>query len=220
MLKANILVPLRSFTLEVDLEVGNEILVLVGPSGSGKTTILKCIAGLKTPRQGRIQINEHVLYSEEPRVNLPPRQRRVGYVFQEYALFPHLTVKRNVQYGLSREHKKQNPRAAEEILERMGILQLQDRYPQLISGGERQRVALARALVTEPEIMLLDEPLSALDQEIRSELQQELKKLQRQWKIPFLLVTHDPVEAKFLGDQIIRIDQGTIQRIDKPQTKF
>lgn len=211
MLQAKFLTPLRLFDLVIDIEVDNEILVLVGPSGSGKTTLLKCLAGLKTPAEGFIRIDNRIVYSQKHRINLPPRERKVGYVFQEYALFPHMTVKKNIMYGLTAEKKKANPRLTEEILETMGILALSDRFPREISGGEKQRVALARALVTEPEIMLLDEPLSALDQEIRGELQLELKRLQKQWGIPAILVTHDMNEAEILGDRIIKINQGKLQ---------
>ncbi len=215
MLKADFRFELRHFELQACLEVFNEILVLVGSSGSGKTTILKCLAGLKTPSEGSILINERTVYSSANKITLPSRERRVGYVFQEYALFPHMTVKKNIMYGVTKEKRRTKPRAAEEMLDMLGILHLQDRYPQHISGGEKQRVALARALMTEPEIMLLDEPLSALDQEIRSELQQELKKIQRQWKIPFVLVTHDLNEAEILGDQLIRIDRGKLTLLKK-----
>ncbi|NBJ14262.1 MAG: ATP-binding cassette domain-containing protein [Dehalobacter sp. 4CP] len=208
MLKAKFNLTLRHFEVEAELEAGNEILVLVGPSGSGKTTILKCLAGLKAPSHGIIQINDRIVYFSENKINCPSKERKVGYVFQEYALFPHMSVRKNILYGVSKEKRHAKPRAAEEMMEMLGILHLQGRYPQHISGGERQRVALARALMTEPEIMLLDEPLSALDQETRSGLQQELKKIQRQWKIPFVLVTHDLAEAELLGDQIIRIDKG------------
>lgn len=217
LLKANFSMPLRHFELQVNITVGNEIAVFVGPSGSGKTTILKCLAGLKTPAQGMIALNDRVLWSNQSetgkpstRFSLPTRERRVGFVFQEYALFPHMTVLKNVSYGVSKEKMKEKPNSVEQVLNLLGIFHLKDRYPQQISGGEKQRVALARVLVTEPEIMLLDEPLSALDQEIRSELQQELKKLQRQWQIPFILVTHDMDEAELLGDQIIKINQGKI----------
>jgi len=215
LLKADFRIPLRHFVLEANMEVSNEILVLVGPSGSGKTTVLRCLAGLKNPLQGYIELRGRMLWSSDTevrqRVNLPPRERRVGYVFQEYALFPHMTVKKNVMYGVSKENRRIKPKMVEEVLDMMGILHLQDRYPQQISGGEKQRVALARVLVTEPEMMLLDEPLSALDQEIRKELQLELKKIQRQWQIPFILVTHDMDEAEVLGDQILNINQGTIK---------
>lgn len=215
MLKADFSIKLRHFELQAELEVSNEILVLVGPSGSGKTTILKCIAGLKTPTQGSIQINNRMVYSATNKITLPSRERRVGYVFQEYALFPHMTVLKNTLYGLPKEKQRSNPKAAENMLDKLGIPHLRDRYPQQISGGEKQRVALARALMIEPEIMLLDEPLSALDQEIRGGLQQELIKIQKQWKIPFVLVTHDLTEAEILGDQIIRIDQGKLTQLKK-----
>lgn len=215
MLQADFLTPLRLFDLEADIKVSNETIVLVGPSGSGKTTILKCLAGLKTPKQGTIRINNRIVYSKKDRINLPTRERKVGYVFQEYALFPHMTVKKNVMYGLSKEKKKAKLHQVEEILKMMGILSLQDRYPSQISGGEKQRVALARALVTEPDIMLLDEPLSALDQDIRGELQQELKKLQKQWQIPFVVVTHDMHEAEILGDHILRIERGKLTALNK-----
>lgn len=210
MLRAEFSKKLRLFDLEVKLEADNEIVVLVGPSGSGKTTLLQCLAGLKEPSRGSIEINGRTVFCSNQSINVPSRSRRVGYVFQEYALFPHMTVKKNMMYGVPRDNRKHNHKA-EEVLEMLGIIRLRDRYPQQISGGEKQRAALARALMTEPEIMLLDEPLSALDQETRKGLQQELKKVQAEWKIPFVMVTHDLSEAEILGDQIIRIDQGCLQ---------
>lgn len=219
MLKAKFSLTLDHFELEAELEAINEILVLVGPSGSGKTTILKCLAGLKTPAQGFIAINDRTVYSSANTINLPSKERRVGYVFQEYALFPHMSVRKNILYGVSKNKRHEKPQAAEEMMDLLGILHLRDRNPQHISGGEKQRVALARALLTEPEIMLLDEPLSALDQAIRNGLQQELKKIQRHWKIPFVLVTHDPAEAEVLGDQIIRIDRGKLALLKKSPVK-
>lgn len=213
MLQADFRLKLPHFELQAGLQVAEETLVLVGPSGAGKTTILKCLAGLLAPSEGSIQINGRTVYSSVNKVNLPARVRRVGYVFQEYALFPHMTVKKNVLYGLPKNKKKNAGLQADKMLEMLGILHLKDRYPGHISGGEKQRVALARALMTEPEIMLLDEPLSALDPDIRSELQQELKKIQRQWKIPVVVVTHDLQEAEILGDQILRIDRGQLTAI-------
>jgi len=210
LLQADFKLKLRHFELQAKLQVAEEILVLVGPSGAGKTTILKCLAGLLTPSVGTILINGRTVYSSADKINLPARKRRVGYVFQEYALFPHMTVEKNVLYGLGNKKKRNYSFQVDEMLEMLGILHLKNRFPAHISGGEKQRVALARALMAEPEIMLLDEPLSALDPEIRSELQQELKKIQKQWKIPFVLVTHDPREAEILGDQIIKIDRGRL----------
>lgn len=218
LLKADFHVKLHHFELEAAIEATNEFLVLVGPSGAGKTTILKCLAGLKSPSHGLIQINDRTVFSSNGKINLPTKERKVGYVFQEYALFPHMTVNKNILYGVSKEKRHTNPHAAEEMMRMLGIRHLKDRHPEQISGGEKQRVALARALMTEPEMMLLDEPLSALDSEIRGELQLELKKIQRQWDIPFVMVTHDPAEAEILGDQIIRIDSGKLSMLRKSET--
>lgn len=204
---------LYHFDLEAKLAGGNEFIVLVGPSGSGKTTLMQCIAGLRKPSRGYIRINNRLVYSSAEKVDVLCRERKIGYVFQEYALFPHMTVYNNTMYGVKREERKKKAQAAQDILEMLGIAHLQKQYPQHISGGEKQRVALARALMTEPEIMLLDEPLSALDPDTRKSLQQELKRLQALWKIPFVMVTHDLNEAEYLGHQIIRIEQGKLTTI-------
>lgn len=200
---------LPSFELNIDIALQNQILAIVGPSGAGKTTLLQCVSGLRNPTQGEIAIGETLVFSSEQKINLPTRQRRIGYVFQDYALFPHMTVEQNILYGKQKkEDTSKRKLAAKDILEILKIEHLRARYPMQISGGEKQRVALARALMTKPELMLLDEPLSALDQDTRDKLQQELLKVQNQWQIPFILVTHDMREAEILGDQIIKIDQG------------
>lgn len=220
MFKARFSKKLPTFELDVDISLSHGILALVGPSGAGKTTILQCVAGLQTPSWGEININDKLVFSSEQGANIPIRKRRIGYVFQDYALFPHMTVVSNVVYGKpqkgSTPHKVLN---VTNILEMLKIEHLRNRYPNQISGGEKQRVALARALMTEPELLLLDEPLSALDQDTRSTLQQELLKLQAQWQIPFILVTHDIREAEMLGDQIIKLDQGK-QEVIKVQKQF
>ena len=150
-----------------------------------------------------------MVYSSAQKINLQTRERHIGYVFQDYALFPHMAVEKNVTYGAPKGTIQRNKTlTVSGVLEMLKIEHLQNRYPGQISGGEKQRVALARALMTEPELLLLDESLSALDQDTRSALQQELRKLQGQWQIPFILVTHDPLEAELLGDQIIRITRG------------
>lgn len=192
----------------------NGILALVGPSGAGKTTILQCIAGLQTPSWGEIKIHDKAVFSSEHSIDVPIRNRRIGYVFQDYALFPHMTVEKNVMYGKpKKENIPDKVLTVSNVLEMLKIGHLRHRYPNQISGGEKQRVALARALMTEPELLLLDEPLSALDHDTRSTLQQELLKLQVQWQIPFILVTHDPQEAEMLGDQIIKLDRGRQESI-------
>ncbi|WP_088188523.1 ATP-binding cassette domain-containing protein [Desulfosporosinus sp. FKA] len=217
MLKAHFKKKLPSFELEVDVSISNGILALVGHSGAGKTTILQCVAGLQTPSWGEIAISNKPVFSSELGTNVPIRKRRIGYLFQDYALFPHMTVEKNVLYGKPKKGSaSEKVLTAGDVLEMLKIEHLRNRYPSQISGGEKQRVALARALMTEPELLLLDEPLSALDQNTRSTLQQELLKLQAQWKIPFVLVTHDLQEAEMLGDQIIKIDHGQ-QEIIKEQ---
>jgi len=203
----NIEKELPSFRLRVDLRVLNEFLVVVGPSGAGKTTLLQCLSGLQQPEEGEIVLKGRVLYSSTGRVNLPPRLRRVGYVFQDYALFPHLTVEQNAAYGMK---NRRNGLEVQEMLEMLQISHLARRYPGQISGGERQRTALARALLAGPELLLLDEPLSALDYETRLKLRGELKTLQRRWGIPFILVTHDLEEAAALGDRVVRLERGEV----------
>jgi len=199
-----------SFSVDVEFTLDQGIQVLFGPSGSGKTTILNCLAGLQKPDSGFISLNGKVFFSSKDGINIPVRQRRIGYVFQDYALFPHMTVKDNVLFGIPSHCKKakQYRLSVLEVLEMLKITHLQGRYPKDLSGGEKQRVALARALMVEPELLLLDEPLSALDSETRRSLQKELKELQRIWQIPFVLVTHSRKEMSTLADEVLFIERG------------
>ena len=209
---------LPDFTLEVELEWEGGLLAVVGPSGAGKTTLLDCLAGLQLPDEGRIVLDGRVWFDSQRRINLPPQKRRIGYVFQDYALFPHLTVRENVAYGLRRYRgglRRHRPGVAE-VLEALRLTHLQDRYPALLSGGERQRVALARALAAGPELVLLDEPWCALDEETRGAVRAEVVGLQRRWRVPFILVTHDREEAETLGDAILNLDRGR-SRLSGPQ---
>jgi molybdate transport system ATP-binding protein len=187
-------VPLRTLRVKLALELGRETVALVGPSGAGKTTVLRAIAGLVRPERGRIALGDSVWLDTARRVDRPAEARSVGYVFQDYALFPHLSVRRNVAFG--------GADRVEELLERFRIAELADAKPADISGGERQRVALARALARDPAVLLLDEPLSALDAHTRNAVRAELQELLREVKLPTLLVTHDFEDAAALGDRI------------------
>ena len=209
-LRVQITKRLPDFAVEVSFSWDSGIIVIFGPSGAGKTTVLDCIAGLQRPDSGTIELGGRVLYCSERGVNLPPQRRRVGYVFQNYALFPHMTVKQNVMYGIGGRCKRGRGfrLTVLDILEMLRIVHLQDRYPCQLSGGEQQRVSLARALMTEPEVLLLDEPWNALDEETRRAVQDELLALQRQWAIPFVLVTHDREEAERLGGAILYLNRG------------
>lgn len=210
MLKVEILKKHPGFTVDIAFEFDRGILVLFGPSGSGKTTVLNCIAGLQQPDAGRISLDDRLFFSAGDGISTPARNRRIGYVFQDYALFPHLTVKGNVMYGIPRHCKKgKNFRiGAMDVMDMLKVAHLQDRYPCQLSGGEKQRIALARALMVEPDLLLLDEPLSALDHRNRINLQAELKQLQQVWKIPFVLVTHSRREMQKLADEILFLEQG------------
>ncbi|NLN87814.1 MAG: ATP-binding cassette domain-containing protein [Syntrophomonadaceae bacterium] len=212
MLKAQIQKSLWHFDLNLELNIDNQIIVLWGPSGCGKTTTLNVLAGLLNPDQGRITLNERVLFSSSGRLNIPTRHRHIGYLFQDYALFPHKTVLQNVRYGIrgnSSGHSiyHQDPK---QLLKSFGIQHLVDRYPGQLSGGEKQRVALARALVVNPQLLLLDEPFSALDYDNKVSLRSEVKRIHEEWPIPFVMVTHDQEDAAYLGDVIMKLEMGQI----------
>jgi ABC-type sulfate/molybdate transport systems ATPase subunit len=201
-LRLDISLPLRSFRLELTLELGAETVALVGPSGAGKTTVLRAIAGLVRPEQGRISCGESVWFDAAEGVSLPPEERSVGFLFQEYALFPHLTVRQNVAFG--------GNRSVDDLLERFRVAHLASVRPTELSGGERQRVALARALARDPRVLLLDEPLSALDAHTKQEVRAELRELLRDCGLPALLVTHDFDDAATLADRIGVIVSGRL----------
>lgn len=213
MLKVNIHKVFPGITIDVSFEFGRGFLVLFGPSGSGKSTILNCISGLQQPDRGSISLNGKGFFSSSDKIAIPARSRRIGYVFQDYALFPHMTVKDNVMYGIPDRCKKGKGYrvGALDLMQMLKIEQLQDRYPGQLSGGEKQRVAVARALMVEPDLLLLDEPLSALDHTNRKNLQIELKQLQQAWNIPFVFVTHSRREMHMLADEIIFLERGKKQ---------
>jgi molybdate transport system ATP-binding protein len=188
------------------------ITVLFGPSGCGKTTTLRCLAGLDRPEKGHITFENTPWFDAERRVFLTPQQRDIGYLFQEYALFPHLTVARNIAYGLLGQSRSEQRRRVVDILDLLQLTGIADRYPHQTSGGEQQRIALARVLVRRPRLLLLDEPLSALDQPTREQLRPELRRLLIQFGIPVVLVTHDRIEAMALADQLIVLDRGRVRQ--------
>jgi molybdate transport system ATP-binding protein len=200
-------VSLRAYTLELSLEVSSTLAV-VGPSGAGKSTLLKAIAGLVRPRSGRITIGARTLFDGEQGIELPPERRQVGLVFQEYALFPHMSVRQNIEYA--------RERAADELLERFRIGHLAAAKPRELSGGERQRVALARALARNPDVLLLDEPLSSLDAHTKATVRAELHELVGALDIPVLLVTHDFDDAAALGDHISVVVDGKMRQSGTP----
>ena len=199
-------VPLREFALDVELTVGREVVALVGPSGAGKTKLLRAIAGLQVAR-GRISVDGDDWLDSTRSIDLPAEERSVGLVFQEYALFPHLTVRKNVEFGRKGE-------AA--LLERFGLAALADAKPRELSGGERQRVALARALAPDPAVLLLDEPLAALDAHTRGEVRAELQLLLREADRPTLVVTHDFEDAATLATRVGVLVQGHLRQVGSP----
>ncbi|MEY9867905.1 spermidine/putrescine transport system ATP-binding protein [Peribacillus sp. B2I2] len=190
-----------------------EFLSLLGPSGCGKTTTLRMIGGFELPNQGSIKIDG------KEAGNFPPNQRPVNTVFQNYALFPHLSIYNNIAFGLKQKKisKAQIASDTTEMIEIMGLQQHMEKYPRQLSGGQQQRVALARALVNKPRVLLLDEPLGALDLKLRKKMQFELKKLHEQFEITFIYVTHDQEEALIMSDRIAVMNQGRIEQIDTPQ---
>ncbi|MEZ5386579.1 MAG: ABC transporter ATP-binding protein [Prosthecobacter sp.] len=177
--------------------------VLFGPSGCGKTTVLRCLAGLERPQQGRITFGQEVWFDASGKTCLTPQQRGIGLVFQDYALFPHLSVVENIAYGLHNLAKHEHEDRVEETLRRFGLAELRHRLPRQISGGQQQRTALARSLVTRPRLLLLDEPLSALDTGLRTALRNDLHHHLQTLDIPVVLVTHDESEANLLADHIV-----------------
>ncbi|MBI4593074.1 MAG: ATP-binding cassette domain-containing protein [Candidatus Rokubacteria bacterium] len=210
MIEIRIVKRLPGFTLDVEWRGDEPVAALFGPSGAGKTLTLQCLAGLMRPDQGRIVVAGRVFFDAAAGVDLPPPARRIGYVFQGYALFPHLTVAGNVAFGLRGLPRAARAARAREVIERLGLSGLEDRYPRELSGGQRQRVALGRALAIDPALLLLDEPLSALDQPLRQSLRDELRRILDEWRRAAVVVTHDFMEAYRLGDRLVVYDAGRV----------
>ena len=204
----------------IDVEVPDgELVTLLGPSGCGKTTTLRCIAGLETPDEGRILIDQRTVFSSAERIKVRTNQRNTGMVFQSYAIWPHMTVFENVAYPLKagRVNKAELHSRVRDALELVGLDELADRPAPNLSGGQQQRVALARALVSEPKILLFDEPLSNLDAKLRESMRQEIREVQQRLGIAALYVTHDQTEALAISDKVIVMSQGEILDVGSPQ---
>lgn len=200
----------QSFSLETEFSAGPGITILFGPSGAGKTTLLHCIAGILRPDSGEIAFGGQCVFRSTSPIDLPMQQRALGYVFQALALFPHLSIRQNVSYGLSGSSQTIKQQLTDEILESFHIRHLARRIPGGISGGERQRVALARSLVTKPKLLLLDEPLSALDEKIKTGIIDDLLRWNESHQIPVVYVTHSQHEAFALGKRVLVLEAGKI----------
>lgn len=209
MLEVQIYKKLAEFDLDISFQVNDNILGLMGASGSGKSMTLKCIAGIEMPDQGRIVLNGRVLFDSEKKINVPIQKRNVGYMFQSYALFPNMNVYENISVGLRVRKVKDVDIVVQKVMQQFRIFELASRYPKQLSGGQRQRVALARLMAYEPDVLLLDEPFSALDEDLKKDLLQELKS-ELQISKPVIFVSHDKEEVNYLCDLKYKIKQGEI----------
>lgn len=209
MLEVQIYKKLAEFDLDISFQVNDNILGLMGASGSGKSMTLKCIAGIEMPDQGRIVLNGCVLFDSEKKINVPIQKRNVGYMFQSYALFPNMNVYENISVGLRARKVKDVDIVVQKVMQQFRIFELASRYPKQLSGGQRQRVALARLMAYEPDVLLLDEPFSALDEDLKEDLLQELKS-ELQISKPVIFVSHDKEEVNYLCDLKYKIKQGEI----------
>jgi molybdate transport system ATP-binding protein len=201
-----------AFTLVAAFTLDTRAAALFGPSGAGKTTILDAVAGLRTPRRGAIAIDGRVLYSGASRINVPPHRRRVGYVPQDVALFPHMNVRRNLFYGTHTGSAAPDPARVTSMLEIDGLV---DRRVTDLSGGERQRVALGRALMSAPSLLLLDEPLAAVDVPLRRRILPYLRRVRDELAVPIVYVSHDRAEVEELADHVVRIEGGLVTGVDR-----
>ena len=222
MIEIDIIKPLYTADGIINLKVNKNInkgdfLTLFGKSGSGKTTLLRILAGLETPKSGKIVVDKEIWFDSSKKINLAPQKRDVGFVFQDYALFPNMSVKKNLEFALK---NKNEIKKVDEILEIMEIKNLSNMKPELLSGGQKQRVALARTLMTNPKILLLDEPLSALDTTMRLKLQDELSLIHQKFNITSILVSHDISEVFKLSNRVFKINLGEIEEDGTPNELF
>ena len=219
-LHINITKNLSSFNLDVSMESKGGIIGFLGASGSGKSMTLKCIAGLEKADTGKIIINDKVLFDSQQKINIKTKDRRVGFLFQNYALFPHMTIKDNIEIGLDKISKEEKNKLSSNFIKKFGLEGLEKRYPWQLSGGQQQRVALARALITSPDVLLLDEPFSALDNHLRATMERELVEILKDYNGTVVFVTHDIAEAYRVCDKIIVFDGGKAKSIRKKNELF
>ncbi|MDX1830376.1 MAG: ATP-binding cassette domain-containing protein [Lutibacter sp.] len=222
MIQLNIQKKLKAASGEMELAINTQItqgdlVSFYGKSGAGKTTILRILAGLLKPEKGEIIVQGNTWLNTSKKINLKPQQRKVGYVFQDYSLFPNMTVKENLEFALT---KNQDKKIISELIEIVELGNLRDRKPETLSGGQKQRVALARALVQKPSILMLDEPLSALDSEIRYKLQQHILQVHNEFKLTTILISHDISEILRMSDYLFELECGKIIRQGKPSELF
>ena len=211
---------LKNFTLDIALETDNDRVGILGQSGSGKSMMLKAIAGIIKPDEGIIVLNDRVLFNSKKKINLPPRDRNVGYLFQNYALFPHMTVRENIVSGMLKNSKVEKQKVSNDMIKKLCLEGLENRYPKELSGGQQQRVAIARMLGTKPEILMFDEPFSALDYHLRENMQENLLEILNKENTTSILVSHDIDEAYRLSKEIVVVDNGEIKRKDKKEEVF
>jgi molybdate transport system ATP-binding protein len=210
-LRAELQVERGELALDVTIECPPGITVIMGPSGSGKSTILSLLAGLALPRTGKVSVGDDVWLDITGKIDVPVHRRRLAYVFQNLALFPHMTAIHNVTYGMDRAIEREVRRSrAQTLLDKVGVGHLAKRRPRTFSGGEAQRVALARAIARAPRVVLLDEPFSALDRDLRAQLTSLVRELAGELRVPIIHVTHSVAEARLLADQVIRIEKGKV----------
>jgi molybdate transport system ATP-binding protein len=211
---------LGDFSLNLSLTLDKGMTVLFGPSGSGKSLTLQTIAGWVVPEEGFVQVNGSTYFDKKKKINVPIHERRIGYVFQEPSLFPHMTVWENIAFGISRLSSREKENKVRPMMERMRLEGLEKHYPHQLSGGQKQRVAVARSLVTSPLVLLLDEPFASLDQPVRTKIRLDLIRIQKEDKVPILFVTHDVEEAFILADEIVVINDGRAEQVGSKEEVF
>jgi len=206
-----------AFSLELELNAEPGVTVLFGPSGAGKTLTLDCIAGFVHPGEGRILLDDEILFDGAARVSLPPRKRHCGYVFQNYALFPNMTLRQNLEFALHGRPRLERHRRIQQMLERFHLEEMPGRRPHELSGGQKQRCSIARALIGSPRVLLLDEPARGLDAPLRAELYTIIRQVRGEYRIPILLVTHDLDECFELGDEVVVVRGGRVVQSGTPR---